>query len=200
MAQKALSTYQIADLCKVHHTTVINWIKDGMLPGYTTPGGHRRVLQDELKDFMQRYKIPMPEQMHRDKNYRVLIVDDDIEFLEELREALSGDGYIIDCALNGFEAGRKIFQKKPDMILLDFKMPGIDGFQVCQILKQDKDMRAIPVIAVTSMTSADEVERIKKSGVRRYFPKPLNVIKLKKFLQTTLKQDHEFQDTEIAAR
>jgi len=192
MAQKALSTYQIADLCRVHHTTVINWINEGMLSGYTTPGGHRRVLEDELHDFMVRYKIPLPEILKKEEG-RILIVDDDIEFLEELREALSGNGYMIDCALNGFEAGRKIYQKKPDMILLDFKMPGIDGFQVCHILKNDKEMRDVPVVAITSMTSEEEVARIKKSGVKRYFPKPLNVEKLKKFMQTFLKKEYEPQ-------
>jgi len=189
MAQKALSTYQIANLCKVHHTTVINWINEGRLSGYTTPGGHRRVLEDELHDFMIRYKIPIPENLNKE-SARVLIVDDDIEFLEEIREALAGNGYTIDCALNGFEAGRKIYQKKPDMILLDFKMPGIDGFQVCRILKNEKEMRSVPVVAITSMTSEEEVARIKQCGVKRYFPKPLDVEKLKKYMQTFFKKEH----------
>ena len=192
MTSKVLSTYQVANLCKVHHTTVINWINEGVLGGYTTPGGHRRVMEEELRNFMLRYKIPLPENLKKE-SLRVLIVDDDIEFLEELREALSGNGFIVDCALNGFEAGRKIYQKKPDMILLDFKMPGIDGFQVCDILKQDREMRSIPVVAVTSMTSEEEVARIKKCGVKRYFPKPLNIEKLKKFIQAFLQKEYEYQ-------
>ena len=191
MSDKVFSTYQIAELCKVHHTTVINWMNEGVLTGYTTPGGHRRVKEGDIRDFMLKYKIPLPEELYHHKTRRILIVDDDIEFLEELREALSVNGFLIDCALNGFEAGRKIYKKRPDVVLLDFKMPGMDGFQVCRVLKSDKETRDIPVVAVTSMTAEDDVKQIKKCGVRRYFAKPLNIEKLRKFLIETLGSDDE---------
>ena len=191
MSSKVFTTYQVADLCKVHHTTVINWVNEGVLQGYTTPGGHRRVREEDVRDFMLKYKIPIPEEL-KHKSRRILIVDDDIEFLEELREALADtNGFAIDCALNGFEAGRKMYKKRPDIILLDFKMPGMDGFQVCDVLKKDKEMRGIPIVAVTSMTSEEDIKRIKKCGVKRYFPKPLNVEKLKKFIGQTLGTEHE---------
>jgi len=185
MNNRVFTTYQVADLCKVHHTTVINWMNEGVLQGYTTPGGHRRVMEREIREFMLRYKIPVPDEL-QGQTRRILIVDDDIEFLEELREALSSDSFHLDCALNGFEAGRKIYQKRPDVLLLDFKMPGMDGFQVCAALKKDKEMKNIPVIAITSMTSDEEIARIKKSGVKKYFSKPLNVEKLKKYLNQLL--------------
>ncbi len=192
MAQKVFTTYQVANFCKVHHTTVINWVNEGVLAGYATPGGHRRIKEEDVRKFMAKYNIPVPEEF-KEKTKRVLIVDDDIEFLEELREALSGNGFVIDCALNGFEAGRKIYKKRPDLILLDFKMPGMDGFQVCEILHKDEETNAIPVIAITSMTSEDEVKRIKQCGIKRYFSKPLNVEKLKKTLAEMLELEHEVQ-------
>lgn len=192
MTQKVFTTYQVANFCKVHHTTVINWVNEGVLQGYATPGGHRRIREEDVRKFMEKYNIPIPEQF-KEKTKRVLIVDDDIEFLEELREALSGNGFVIDCALNGFEAGRKIYKKRPDLILLDFKMPGMDGFQVCEVLQKDEETNSIPIIAITSMTSEEEMKRIKKCGVKKYFPKPLNVEKLKKTLDEMLGPENEGQ-------
>lgn len=188
MKEKVYTTYQVASLCAVHHTTVINWIDEGVLKGYTTPGGHRRVKKEDLLGFMKKYKIPLPEEM-ASHLHRVLIVDDDIEFLEELREALDGDGLELDCALNGFEAGRKVYKKKPDIILLDFKIPGIDGFQVCEILHKDEDTARIPIIAITSLKSEEDVLRIKKCGVRRYLSKPLNIDELKLTIAKVLDLD-----------
>jgi len=178
MTDQVYSTYEVASICKVHHTTVINWIDEGRLKGYSTPGGHRRVKGTDMIEFMNKYRMPLPESASKQKR-RVLIVDDDIEFLEELRAALNGNGLELDCALNGFEAGRKVYKKKPDLILLDFKIPGIDGFQVCEILHKDEDTARIPIIAITSLKSEADVERIKGCGVKKYLSKPLDIDELK---------------------
>ncbi len=185
MAEKVYTTYEVAGLCGVHHTTVINWIDEGVLKGYTTPGGHRRVKSEDMLEFMKKYQIPLPDELGR-KNRRVLIVDDDIEFLEELREALEGNGFELDCALNGFEAGRKVYKRKPDLILLDFKIPGIDGFQVCEILHKDEDTARIPIIAITSLKSEEDIQRIKKCGVKKYLAKPLDIEELKETIAKIL--------------
>lgn len=182
MADKVYTTYEVANLCGVHHTTVINWVDSGVLKGYATPGGHRRIKSTDVLEFLKRYKIPLPEEFSS-RSRRVLIVDDDIEFLEELREALEGNGLELDCALNGFEAGRKVYKKKPDLILLDFKIPGIDGFQVCEILHKDKDTADIPIIAITSLKSEEDVQRIKRCGVKRYLSKPLDIAELKESIE-----------------
>jgi excisionase family DNA binding protein len=191
MVDKVFTTYQVAGFCKVHHTTVINWVNEGVLKAYTTPGGHRRIKGEDIIEFMKKYRMPLPEKKGR-KAKRILIVDDDIEFLEELREALEGGGYELDCALNGFEAGRKIYTKKPDLILLDFKIPGLDGFQVCEVMHKDVDTAHIPVIAITSLKSEEDVARIKKCGVKKYLQKPLDIDQLKKSITKILKESEEF--------
>jgi len=185
MVDKVYTTYEVAGLCGVHHTTVINWIDDGSLKGYTTPGGHRRVKYLDMIEFMKKYRIPLPEEIVA-RNKRILIVDDDIEFLEELRSALDGQGFDLDCALNGFEAGRKVYKRKPDLILLDFKIPGLDGFQVCEVLHRDEDTSRIPIIAITSLNSEEDIQRIKKCGVRKYMGKPLDIEALKETIAKIL--------------
>lgn len=177
MPNKVFTTHQTAKECNVHHTTVINWINEGKLKAYTTPGGHRRIDENDLIKFMKKYQIPIPEKLLSRKK-TILIVDDDIEFLEELKVALGNNGFNLDFASNGFEAGRKIYTKKPSLILLDFKMPGLNGFEVCKILHMYKDTSNIPIFAVTVLNSKEEIKRIKACGVKEYILKPVDIDKL----------------------
>jgi excisionase family DNA binding protein len=186
MNRAVFSTHQAARLCNVHHTTVISWVKEGKLKAYATPGGHRRIKEEELRDFMQKYELPMPEEMTRRGKKTVLVVDDDPVMLEELKESLRGKGFNLDFASSGFEAGRKIYRKKPDLILLDFKMPGMDGFEVCEILYRDKETVNIPVIAITVLTADEDVRKIKACGVKEYMSKPLNINKLLELIDKLL--------------
>jgi excisionase family DNA binding protein len=195
MNEKIFTTYQAANICNVHLTTVINWINEGALKAYATPGGHRRIKEIDILKFMKKHRIPIPKDLKKETKL-VLIVDDDPIVLEEFREALSGEGFDLDFASDGFEAGRKIYKKKPDLILLDFKMPGIDGFQVCEILHKDKETTQIPIIAVTVLNSEEDIRRIKKCGVKKYIPKPMDIEKLLISIKDILDIEDEALQTE----
>ncbi len=185
MNREVFSTYQVARICNVHHTTVINWVKESILKAYTTPGGHRRIQKEDLIEFMKGYGIPIPDSMHR-RFKQVLVVDDDPEALEEYKDALSGSGFDLDFAADGFEAGMKIYRQRPDLILLDFKMPGLDGFQVCDILHRDEETKEVPVIAVTVLSSEVEIDKIKDCGIKGYFSKPVDMEGLIKSIKDIL--------------
>jgi excisionase family DNA binding protein len=189
MNHKALSTYQAAALCGVHHTTIINWVNDRKLKAYRTPGGHRRIKREDLVNFVDRYQIPIPDGTLSAK--RLLVVDDDKEALDELSDVLDGHGFIIDCASDGFEAGRKIYKTKPDLILLDFRMPGMDGFDVCKVLRNDDDTSEIPIIAVTALQSPEDRHRIMRAGVIDYISKPINIPHLLKSVKRLLKIEEQ---------
>lgn len=180
------STYQVAHICKVHHTTVINWVKEGKLDAYTTPGGHRRIKRESILVFAEKFSIPVSDEIKRSKK-KILIVDDDADMLEEMKEALSGENFDLDFASDGFEAGMHVFRDKPDLIILDFKMPGLDGFEVCEILRRDEVTSNIPIIAVTVLRSDDAVKKIKECGVNEYMPKPVDIEKLIKNIKKILK-------------
>ncbi|MFH1855753.1 MAG: response regulator [Candidatus Omnitrophota bacterium] len=185
MVSKVFSTYQAAKNCNVHHTTIINWIKEGKLKAYITPGGHRRIKKEDLIEFMKKYQMPIPEEIKKARK-TILIVDDDVELLEELKSALSHLEVELIFAVNGFEAGMKVFSKRPDLILLDFKLPGMDGFEVCELLHEEKETARIPIIAITVLKSAEDQELIKKYGVVKYMPKPIDVSKLLKWIEDML--------------
>ena len=61
--KRALTTHQVADFCGCHFTSVIRWITQGKLKAYRTLGGHRRILVEDLREFMKTYGIPEPEEM-----------------------------------------------------------------------------------------------------------------------------------------
>lgn len=185
MDKKVYSTHLIAEICNVHYTTVISWIEDGKLKAYTTPGGHRRIEKLDLIEFLKKYELPFPKELLKMRKI-VLIVDDEPDFLEEMKEALNGNGFDLDFALSGFEAGTKVYTKKPDLILLDFKMPGMDGFKVCGELKKNSSTCEIPVFAVTALNLYDDIERIKQSGVVAYIPKPVDVDNLLRLIKKKL--------------
>ena len=83
---------------------------------------------------------------------KILLVDDDPDFVEATKAVLESRPYEIITALSGEEGLQKARAEKPDLVLLDIMMPGIDGFQVCQQLKKDPQLSQIPVIMITSFS------------------------------------------------
>ncbi|MFH2093572.1 MAG: response regulator [Pseudomonadota bacterium] len=82
---------------------------------------------------------------------RILIVDDEPDFIAMTKELLLDEGYAIDVAYNGVEALEKVKANPPDAILLDVMMPEKDGYQVCSELKKDSKYADIPVIMLTAV-------------------------------------------------
>ncbi len=108
----------------------------------------------------------------------VLIVDDSPENLGMLNDALEREGMETLVALDGMQALSIARKMSPDIILLDAMMPKMDGFQVCHSLKQDPDLKSIPVIFMTGLTDSDSVIKGFTSGGIDYVTKPINNLEL----------------------
>jgi CheY-like chemotaxis protein len=105
----------------------------------------------------------------------VLIVDDMPANLSVVVESLEGQGFRVLVALDGLEALERAAFSQPDLILLDVKMPGIDGYETCRRLKSNSETSDIPVIFMTSMSAtADVIEGLAAGGVD-YVTKPIRV-------------------------
>ena len=87
-----------------------------------------------------------------EKRAKILLVDDDPDFVEATKVVLESKPYKVITALSGGEGLKKAREEKPDLVLLDIIMPGVDGFQVCQQLKKDPQLAQIPVIMITSFS------------------------------------------------
>ena len=102
----------------------------------------------------------------------VLIVDDVLDNLSILGHFLQKSGLDISVARTGEKAFELIGQNKPDLVLLDIRMPGIDGYEVCERLKGDESTKDIPVIFITAMTGAEDMMRGFSAGGVDYITKP----------------------------
>lgn len=101
----------------------------------------------------------------------ILIIEDD-KFLRELiAQKLIKEGYKTSEAIEGEEGLKKIQEEKPDLVLLDLILPGIDGFEVLSKVKTDPELTKIPVIILSNLGQKEEIERGLKLGARDYLVK-----------------------------
>jgi two-component system alkaline phosphatase synthesis response regulator PhoP len=103
---------------------------------------------------------------------KILIADDEPNILKVLASRLRASGYEIFTASNGMEALMKAHEQKPDLIILDIRMPAGSGLNVCESLKKVKETEKIPLIFITAFPSADVKEKAKEMGVEAFISKP----------------------------
>lgn len=84
---------------------------------------------------------------------KILLVDDDPDFVEATKIVLESAPYQVEVAYDGTEALAKVHEEKPDLIILDIIMPEQDGFKVCKALKEDPELSKIPIIMLTSLSA-----------------------------------------------
>ena len=117
---------------------------------------------------------------------KILIVDDEPDLLKPSLFRLKKQGYETVSASDGEEALKIARDQKPDLILLDIKLPVLNGYEVCERLKADETMRAIPVIFLTADASVGVEEGAKKARAAGYLLKPFDInqllAKIKEFL------------------
>jgi diguanylate cyclase (GGDEF)-like protein len=116
----------------------------------------------------------------------VLIVDDNPHNLRVVTDMMEESGYEPVIALSGKKALGFIEIQKPDLILLDVKMPELDGYEVCRILKSDSQTRDIPIIFLTVQSDLDDVIKGFESGAVDFISKPFNILELQMRTKTHL--------------
>ncbi len=104
----------------------------------------------------------------------ILVVDDIPANVKLLEAKLNGEYYDVITAKDGLEAIEKVKQFRPDLILLDVMMPGMDGFETCRHLKADKDVSHIPVVMVTALSEPSDRVQGLESGADDFITKPIN--------------------------
>jgi two-component system, OmpR family, alkaline phosphatase synthesis response regulator PhoP len=105
---------------------------------------------------------------------RILVVEDEEDIRELLRYNLVKEGYVVSGAASGEEALRRARAEKPDLVLLDLMLPGVDGLEVCRALKRDKTTERIPVIMVTAKGEETDVVAGLELGADDYIVKPFS--------------------------
>jgi two-component system cell cycle response regulator DivK len=112
---------------------------------------------------------------------KVLIVEDNDLNMKLFNDLLVAHGYGTLQTKDGVEALTLARQHRPDLILMDIQLPEVSGLQVTQWIKEDDDLRTIPIVAVTAFAMKGDEEKIREGGCEAYIAKPISVAS---FLQT----------------
>lgn len=105
---------------------------------------------------------------------KILVVDDEKQFIEMMTFRLEAWGHEVIPACDGREGLMKAKSESPDLILLDVMMPEMDGFEVCSLLKNDKQYSGIPIIICTAMAQNIDLKSSEKAGADAYISKPFD--------------------------
>ena len=117
---------------------------------------------------------------------KILVVDDDAISLELMEAMLVPNGYEIITANDGSKAVAIIIEKKPDLILLDIMMPGLDGYSTLAKIKENKTISKIPVVMLTAMGYQLNKELALQIGAVGYITKPVDLAELLKTISRLL--------------
>ena len=188
-----LTTIEVAAACGVSARTVSNWIRDGSIPAHKTVGGHGRVSVEDLRRFLAGRGMRVPASLAQASDgagtepakaprRRALVIDDDETLLDVMKEILSASGWDVETARHGFLAGYLAGHHRPDVILLDIMMPGLDGSEVLSLMRRRPEARAVPVVACTSLKGPEAEERIRSAGFDAYVRKPIDFRELVKLM------------------
>jgi CheY-like chemotaxis protein len=172
---KNLSTFAVANMLHVDPGSVANWIDQKLLKAHRTPGGHRRVATEDLVSFLREHNMPIPEELDVPPT-RVLIVDDEPAVAQLVGRAVRSahpDFEVVE-ANDGFRAGTMIANLRPDVVILDLRMPGMDGFEVCKLIKSQEQTKHTQIVAMTAYPSPENEQRILECGARVCLSKPLD--------------------------
>ena len=178
---RIFSALEVANICGVVNQTAINWIKNGYLQAFTTPGGQYRVYAENLYAFLNERSMKIPEELSAliregDGERAIIIVDDDKDFNNMLKSYLQQKlptAKILQ-AYNGFEAGRDIAEVKPSIVILDIDLPGLDGTQLCTQIKSDTSFGKPAVISVTGLNDSQVKKAVLDAGADDYLVKPVS--------------------------
>lgn len=174
--RKRLSTTQVARMLHVAVASVATWVDQGELVAGRTPGGHRRIEVDDLIRFLRHQKLRVPPEL-LDRDPKVLVADDEAPIAAWIADEITArhPGWKVLQAHDGFTAGEMVGTFKPDVVILDIRMPGVNGLDVCRHIKSGEDTKGISVIAMTAYASGNMKDQMLGAGARAYFVKPLDI-------------------------
>lgn len=180
------TTGEAAEVCRVSQQTIIRCFDAGRLEGFRVPGSRfRRIPRQNLIKFMKDNSIPL-DNLESGKQ-RILVVDDDEEIVELIVDILTRDGrFEIETASSGYEAGIATQQFRPDLILLDYMLPDVNGNVVCQTIRKNPEFENTKIIIVSGVVKQDEISQLLKSGAEDFIKKPFSINELTDKITATL--------------
>ena len=175
MAKQVYSTGEAAEICGVSQQTIIRCFDRGELKGFLVPGSKfRRIPHGNLLTFMRRNNIPL-NQLASAKR-KILIVEDDQQIVELLTEVFSRDGrFEVKATDSGYTAGLLTEKFRPDVLILDYLLPDINGNVVCETVRENPDLAQTKIIIVSGVIDQSQVKELLANGADEFIQKPFDV-------------------------
>ena len=183
---KIYSALEVANICGVVNQTAINWIKNGSLKAFTTPGGQYRVYAEHLVDFLKERGMKVPAEVLESlddgfvNDKKILIIDTDRVAIKELRDSLSDalSGYSFISAATSFDAGRLLMGEKPEIIILSENFAELTVENLYDTISSRRDYEMPAIIFIAEENS--KVRESKKANL--FLHQPVEIEKLVEFI------------------
>ena len=186
------SALEVANMCGVVNQTAINWIRNGHLKAFNTPGGQYRVYKDDLIEFIHARGMRVPEVLQEGEpsaNWKsVIVIDDDKGLNTAIRAYLEKnipDLNVIQ-SFDGFDAGAQLVEKKPGFVILDLALPGVVGQEICKRIKNDPAFGKPYVIIITALEDVSIEEEMYSLGADKFFRKPLVLADIRSVIESAM--------------
>jgi excisionase family DNA binding protein len=157
----------------VAQSTIRRWSDQGRVPTFYTPGGHRRYRRGDLETFLVRSRPGRAQ-----SGPLVLLVDDDERVRELVRVTLELEGYTVRGAGSAEEGMTALEESKPDLILLDVRMPHVDGWEMLRRIQELHGAGPIPVVMFSGEADDETQRQAASSGVKGFVGKPFDLRQL----------------------
>jgi len=202
---RIFSALEVANICGVVNQTAINWIRNGHLKAFTTPGGQYRIYAKDLAAFLDKRGMSASGEvlqvMMENADWNTFMIAADQSVNDTLKAEIGKffPGYVIVQATDWFEVGRKITEEKPGFILLDSGLPGVDISRFIHTVRTDPVFGRPFVLLLTDGSSQSQggegANSIESKNVDVILTKPLDVEKIEAAIRTLERQ----LDTAITA-
>jgi excisionase family DNA binding protein len=187
--ERIYTPLEVARLINVHVKSVANWIRQGMLESYRTPGGHNRITRTGLLRFLNERNMPIPDELG-DGRLHILVVDDDPAVAGVVAAALrdQGDAYQVETVQSGIEALMEIGKHTPDLVILDIFMPELDGFEVCRRIKGSPERKHLRILSVSGDHDPAVRQKILDCGADSFLLKPIDLSDLRQQIESLIRR------------
>jgi len=184
LAKQVFTTGEAANLCKISQQTIIRCFDNGRLHGFRVPGSRfRRIPREELIRFMRSNEIPT--EIFEGGRQKILVIGDDAQIIELFVDVLSrGDRFEVKTAVTGYGAGVLTEQFKPDLMILDYMLPDINGNMVCKTVRQNPALAGMKIIIVSGVVNQEDIDLLLEAGADEFIKKPFSIEQLMGLITT----------------
>ena len=175
--EKLLTTGEIARYCHTSVMQVNRWIKNSDLKSFRNPGGQNRILISDFRNFLEKNGMPVLDEFFGPSaRKKILVADDDSTMTGAIRHLLQSQLENIDIEVtnDGYETLIKVGDFKPDVLILDIRMPKVDGMEICRRLRANKNVNPVRILVVTGYSGEFTAESVINNGADDFLLKPFD--------------------------